>query len=230
MSLINDALKRAQNLNTVSANVPQPADGPTQPIHIPKRAEPMSAKKMVITLGIVIGTLLIMVVGLGVGFYVLYLKSDEPAQVVQIEQPVQLQATEATPVSVEEHTHVTKISEIIKEANAGTVEASSQNGTPIIGEVSTEIAETSLQETAPIVEEEQVPWVNNPYPEVIAYVDSITVTGIRTSNGQSRVLMNNKVYKTGEIVNRSLGLKLTDVRQDELVFEDAEKNIYTAYF
>ncbi len=230
MSLINDALKRAQNLNTASANVPQTATGPAQPIAIPKRSEPMSAQKMVITLGIVIGALFIMVAGLGVGFYILYLKTDEPSQAVQVEEPVQVHTTEVAPVSVNKRVHITKISEILKETKAGTVGALSQNGTPIIGDVSTEIAETSLQETAPIVEEEPAPWVNNPSPEVIAYVDSIKVTGIRTSNGRSRVLMNNKVYKTGEMVNRSLGLKLTDVRPDELVFEDAEKNIYTAHF
>jgi hypothetical protein len=223
MSLINDALKKAQNLNTISGNVPQPANGPTQPIHIPKRAESMSAQKMVITLGIVIGALFIMVAGLGVGFYILYLKSDESAQVVKAEQPAQVQTTEATPLSVKKHTHVTKVSEIINEA-------SSQNGVPIVGEVPAKTTETAPQQIAPVIEEEPAPWVNNPNPEVVAYVDSIKVTGIRTSNGRSRVLMNNKVYKTGEIVNRSLGLKLTDVRPDELVFEDAEKNIYTAHF
>jgi len=212
MSLINDALKRAQNLNTASANVPQTATGPTvQPVAIPKRSEPMSAQKMVITLGIVIGTLLLMIVGLGAGFYVLYLKSDEPVEMAQTEQPAQTQATEVAAVPVEKIVPV-------------------QETAVVVEKIPAKITPTAPQPIAPLIEEEPAPWVNNPYPEVMAYVDSIKVTGIRTSNGRSRVLMNNKVYKTGEIVNRSLGLKLTDVRPDELVFEDAEKNIYTAHF
>ncbi len=212
MSLINDALKKAQSLNTVSPDLPQPATGPTQPITIPKRSEPMSAQKMVITLGIVIGTLLIMVVGLGIGFYVLYLKNDEPVQMATTEQPASVQTTEeVASVSIEKVTPVAEVTEIVEA-------------------VPVEVAETTPQSVVPIIEEKPKPWVNNPYPEVIAYVDSIKITGIRTSNGRSKVLMNNKIYKTGEIVNRSLGLKLTDVRKDELVFEDAEKNIYTAHF
>lgn len=33
--------------------------------------------------------------------------------------------------------------------------------------------------------------------------------------------MNNKVYRTGAVVDRELGLKLTQILPTELVFEDA---------
>ncbi|MBL4575213.1 MAG: hypothetical protein JKY51_03830 [Opitutaceae bacterium] len=208
MSLINDALKRAQTLKPVSPNASQPIGlEPTQPIF--KRSKPMSASRMVMTLGIVMGSLLIIITALGIGFYVLYLKSDEPTQMVKAESVTQVPAP-ASAIAADTVKEITPTSES-SEATAATIES-------------------VVQEVTPVIEEEPAPWVNNPYPEITEYVNSITIIGTRTSNGISRALMNNKVYKTGEIVNRDLGLKLTAVSHDQLVFEDAEKNIYTAHF
>jgi hypothetical protein len=72
--------------------------------------------------------------------------------------------------------------------------------------------------------------VNRPDPEILAYVDSLRVRGIRISNGEAKVLMNDKVYKTGEIVNHPLNLKLSEVSSDGLLFEDVQGNTYVARF
>ena len=72
--------------------------------------------------------------------------------------------------------------------------------------------------------------VNRPDPEILAFVDTLRVRGIRISNGEAKVLMNDKVYKTGEIVNHPLNLKLSEVSSDGLLFEDVQGNTYVARF
>ena len=61
-------------------------------------------------------------------------------------------------------------------------------------------------------------------------MDTLRVRGIRISNGEAKVLMNDKVYKTGEIVNHPLNLKLSEVSSDGLLFEDVQGNTYVARF
>ena len=72
--------------------------------------------------------------------------------------------------------------------------------------------------------------VNRPDPEILAYVDTIRVRGIRIANSEAKVLTNDKVYISVEIVNHPLNLKLSEVSPDGLVFEDVQGNSYVARF
>ena len=63
-----------------------------------------------------------------------------------------------------------------------------------------------------------------------AFVDAMHVTGIRASGSDSKVLMNDRVYRLNDIVERSLGLRLTGVAADELSFTDGNGVIYTRNF
>ncbi|HUR58631.1 MAG TPA: hypothetical protein VM029_13040 [Opitutaceae bacterium] len=65
---------------------------------------------------------------------------------------------------------------------------------------------------------------------VYAFVDTIRVTGIRSSGGDSRVLMNEKVYRVNDIVDRSLGVRLIKVDADSLTFVDEKGAKYVKYF
>lgn len=63
------------------------------------------------------------------------------------------------------------------------------------------------------------------------YVDKLRVTGIRTSEtGGSKVLMNEKVYRANDVVNRALGLKLIKITSDSLTFADATGATYVKNF
>lgn len=65
---------------------------------------------------------------------------------------------------------------------------------------------------------------------VHAFVDSIKVTGVRSSGSESRVLMNDRVFRVNEIVDRNLGLRLTAVQAGTLTFTDANGAVYTKKF
>ena len=62
------------------------------------------------------------------------------------------------------------------------------------------------------------------------FVDAIKVAGIRPSGTDSRVLMNDRVFRVNEIVERNFGLRLTRVEPNSLTFTDANGAIYVKNF
>lgn len=63
-------------------------------------------------------------------------------------------------------------------------------------------------------------------PRVLAFLDSARINGIRVAADDAKLLMNNKVFRAGDIVDRELGLKLITIRPGELVFEDKRTTQY----
>ena len=91
-------------------------------------------------------------------------------------------------------------------------------------------ATPAATETAPVAVTE--PAASGSLADRIAdYVDKLRVTGIRTSEtGGSKVLMNDKVYRANDVVNRALGLKLIKISADSLTFADATGATYVKNF
>jgi hypothetical protein len=71
---------------------------------------------------------------------------------------------------------------------------------------------------------------SRPDLRIQTFVDSIKVGGIRSSGAESKVLMNDHVYRVNDIVDRSLNLRLTEVRSDSLTFVDENGATYTKSF
>ncbi len=67
-------------------------------------------------------------------------------------------------------------------------------------------------------------------PRISAFVDAIRVAGIRSSGNESRVLMNEKVYRVNDLVERPLAIRLTKVEADTLTFTDANGIVYVKTF
>jgi hypothetical protein len=63
-------------------------------------------------------------------------------------------------------------------------------------------------------------------PRILAFLDNARINGIRIAADDAKLLMNNKVFRAGDIVDRELGLKLTIIRSGELVFEDKRGTQY----
>lgn len=57
-------------------------------------------------------------------------------------------------------------------------------------------------------------------PQVQAFVNNLKILGIRADGKDSRVLINDRVYRVDDIIDRSTGLRLIEVRNDRLVFVD----------
>jgi hypothetical protein len=58
-------------------------------------------------------------------------------------------------------------------------------------------------------------------PRILAFLDAARIQGIRSVADDAKLLMNGKVFRQGAIVDRELGLKLVQILPTELVFEDA---------
>jgi hypothetical protein len=69
-----------------------------------------------------------------------------------------------------------------------------------------------------------------PDERIHQFVESIRVTGIRASGGDSKVLMNDRVYRVNDLVERTLGVRLTKVANDSLTFTDSNGVTYVKYF
>ena len=212
MSLINDALKKAQNIHGAPPGIPSarfsgdPGGTPgaiSNPDHgghapIARRGNPMSAQKLVIIL-LVAGVVFIGFIGaMGLGAYFI-INSDRPAQMAEATAPV------------------IEAAEVIAIPEPEPVAAADPEPEPEVNPL-------------PVLPPPPTVRINRPDPDVLAYVNTLNVRGIRITGGESKVLMNNKVYKTGEIVNYDLNLKLSEVSGKELIFEDVQGNTYIARF
>jgi hypothetical protein len=67
-------------------------------------------------------------------------------------------------------------------------------------------------------------------PKVINFIDNLHIAGIRASATDSKVLMNDRVFRVGDIVEHQLGLKLTAITADSLSFEDERGGKYLRNF
>jgi len=59
------------------------------------------------------------------------------------------------------------------------------------------------------------------------FVDAIRIMGIRASGKDSKAMMNDKVYRLNDFVDRTLGVRLMKVDSDALTFVDANGVTYT---
>lgn len=69
-----------------------------------------------------------------------------------------------------------------------------------------------------------------PDDRITAFVEAIRVTGIRASGDESRVLMNDRVYRVNDVVDRTLGVRLVKAAADSLTFVDPNGITYVKFF
>jgi len=66
--------------------------------------------------------------------------------------------------------------------------------------------------------------------KAITFIENLRIAGIRASATDAKVLMNDRVYRVGDMVERELGLKLTGITASSLAFEDEKGARYTRSF
>lgn len=259
MSLINEALKKAQRLRLEQQ---ASAAGDVSAGEIRKRARPMRAQLLVL---LVAGATVLVVFSVIITVYLLNRDSTDtpaPAPVAKTSTPA-VDPSAPSPVIVAPA--IASASSIATPAVAVT-EPVAANPTPpaivapatVVPAASTEVlppAPTTVVDTlatspagssaatavstAPPTETAPVPPAVAAAVEAIApapdtraqqYVDALRVTGIRASGDDSKVLMNDRVYRVNDIVDRALGLKLIKVAPDSLLFSDPTGATYTKIF
>ena len=207
MSLINDALKKAQKQR---AGDNAPASGST--LHegeasgsIAKRDKPPAFTTLLIRIGLITGALLIVLVGAYLGRH----RAPQPIIQPTLAQPTSAPATPTPPPVV------------------STVKAPDTVSLPIPA------AAPAIVAPEPIVTPPPPPPSSAPpkfSPQAIIFVENFRISGIRASATDSKVLMSDRVYRTGDIVAYELGLKLVEITADSLTFENESGARYTRNF
>jgi hypothetical protein len=255
MSLINDALKKAQKQRTGEAPAlgSMPSVGGESARSISRRSKSSGPNPLLLGGGVA-GVL---VLGLG-AFTLLRDKppspgakpQDEPAVALakagQPATPPALTATAPSPVAKprdESAVGPAKADTFTlptapkTEDRRPTSAASSAPGGPVSAPAVPSAVQTptAKQPEAP----RQAPLASSPAPAAparpldpvaIQYLDNIKVAGIRASATDAKVLMNDRVYRVGSVVNGEMGLRLVGITANTLTFEDPAGGRYTRTF
>lgn len=64
----------------------------------------------------------------------------------------------------------------------------------------------------------------------MTFIENIKVAGIRASATDSKVLMNDRVYRVGDMVEHEMALKLVGITSNSLTFEDEHGGRFTRTF
>ena len=229
MSLINEALKKAQRQRS---DHPPGTSGPDR---MDQRAKPMGTQAIIL---IVAGAAVLVVFSVLITFYLVNRGSTaatppvatvaKPAPVVESTPPPTTTVAAAPAISVplvvptvESTASTTPTAPVV---SALPPPAGVTTPTP----ASTETAPVAV--AAPPVAIPEVTTAGQPELKIQLFVDAIRVMGIRSSGGESKVLMNDRVFRVNDIVDRTLALKLVKVEPELLTFTDRNGMVYTKTF
>ncbi|MBP6864580.1 MAG: hypothetical protein KBC32_04830 [Candidatus Didemnitutus sp.] len=231
MSLINDALKRAQRDRTSSSHAPLPHAAGASALRPAGRSGP---PWLLIGLGVTVGGLLALVA-------VLLLRPSATPSAVAAAATTASTATPppatassmpvtSTPVAAQPATSVS-VSLASSESAAPTKSTTPHPvAEPIVTTVAT-IPAASTPAPAPVVTTPAAPTgPARPSPRLIQAVEALRVTGIRAAGADSKVLMNDRVYRLGDIVDHELQIRLTAATAQSLTFVDETGASYTRNF
>jgi len=234
MSLINDALKKAQRLRAEEqTETASPGNGG----RVVKRSQPRAAKSLLL---LATGGIVLVVLSVVVTVYLINRPSPSPKPsgtqaapgAAPAPTPLAPLVVPTIPVPAEPSPAVTPA------ATPGTAGATKTPVPPdppklvAADQSASPASATSAGSSSPAAPAETPPAPGPavPDPRVHAFIDSLRVNGIRPSGTESRVLMNERVYRVNDIVDRTLGLRLTNVEPGNLTFTDVNGVTYAKPF
>ena len=245
MSLINDALKKAQRLRNEEPMGTQPpmsgAGGP----RVAKRSQPRTSQQVVM---LAAAALVVVVLSVVVTVWLVNRPAaPKPAPPVVATPAKPKPATDAPPPATTPAPVIASLAN--KPATTPLTEAPApkpaEPASPniitlpppaLLPAPAAPITTASEPTATPSLESKPAvappPPAAEPKPDerIHAFVDSIRVTGIRSSGDDSRVLMNDRVFRVNDIVDRGLGVRLTKVNPNSLTFTDANGATYVKNF
>lgn len=249
MSLINDALRKAQKQRTgeLPPLASMPAIGGESAVRIAKRARPAGFYTLLIRLGAGAAFLAVVIIG-GV---VLLRKKSLPAEARQSAgqtpggqqpatvQPPSQQPTTAVPQTAAPAAAATTFVVPIAAPPAVQKTEDSEPRTAATRPQPATPAKAEVPAPKPVATAAPVPAKSEPVkpatptklePKAIVFIESLRVVGIRASATDSKVLMNDRVYRIGNTIEHEMGIKLTGITANSLTFEDERGGSYTRTF
>jgi hypothetical protein len=241
MSLINEALKKAQKQRTGESPplAAMPGVGGEPAARIARRAKPVGFNSLLMRLGLGAGALVVLVVA---GFFLVRVLKNKP------ETPPPAKTAPATetapspvasaptpvvpaPTSTVANTFVLPVAPPPAPAAAHKTEPAVPK-TDAAGPKVESKPVVAAPVTPPPQAEPAKPAA--PAPKMgskgINYIENLRIAGIRASATDSKVLMNDHVYRIGDTVEHELGLKITGITSSSLTFEDEHGAVYTRQF
>ena len=216
MSLINEALKKAQRLRHEEPAPGSPAPDAVPAERVSQRPPTRSNSTLVL---LVAGGVALVVLSVVVTVFLLNRPSATPVT------PVAAVAPEAPAIPT------ALVPAIRPPVIAATEPASPTNAAPEPEKILPAPAVIAAAPPDPVPAAPSRPAADpQPDPRIAAFVEAIRVAGIRSSGNESRVLMNERVYRVNDVVDRTLNVRLTKVETDTLTFADANGFSYVKNF
>jgi hypothetical protein len=228
MSLINDALKKAQHQRTGDPGGLPPMPGSRSAGSGSGSSIPPKTLALIIAgaVGIVVVSVVITIV----------IVNRKPAPHVAVVRPAA-----AKPAADD---HAAEPSPVAVAPIAVSPRTEVAAAKPIVAEPARiPVAETTKPAAAPVVAGPPPLPAPAPAPEpvrhlatgtqdirILTMLDALRVTGIRASGAESKVLMNDRVYRINDMVDYTLGIRLTKVAAEGLTFVDANGTTYVKNF
>ena len=240
MSLINEALKKAQKQRTgdTPSLTAMPAIGGESAARIARRGQPAGFNALVTRIGLGVAAV---AVAIAVTFLILRRPAAAPTR------PTPATATVTAPVAAPKPAETAPVTTVAPTpapaslvvapptqpvAPAQTVIAAPASTTVILAPAET----PKPVEVAPVQVAVEPPKPAAPAaarklePRAINFINTIRVAGIRASANDSKVLMNDRVYRIGDTVEAEMGLKLAGITPSSLTFEDENGGRFTRNF
>lgn len=230
MSLINEALKKAQKQRT-GESTPLPAIGGESAERIARRSKPAGLNTLLLRLGIGATILAVVVIA---GVSLLRKNSSVP---VTAPAPAPVPTTTAPKPAEPVTVPVTPAPAIATPSTATPAPAFvvTTATAPTPPKTEAPVPVVILAPAAPVPVPPK-PEPANPArpgklePRAINFIESLHIAGIRASASESKVLMNDRVYRLGSVVEADMGLRLTGITTHSLTFEDEYGASYTRTF
>jgi hypothetical protein len=232
MSLINDALRKAQKQRT--GETPplssMPAIGGESAVRIAKRSKPAGFYTLLIRLGAGVTLLAVVIIG---GAMLLRKKAppSAPQPPIVSEAPA-VKPAEAAPKPTPATT-TPAASFVVPVATPAPTSTPPKTEIPAVTKAETPKPAAAVVPTPTQPKPEPVKPAGPPpklEPRAMNFIESLRVVGIRASATDSKVLMNDRVYRIGDMVEHDLGLKLVGITSSSLTFEDERGGRYTRNF
>jgi hypothetical protein len=231
MSLINDALKKAQHQRTGPATDQPPMPGTPQgyraaQLNKPGRGMPSQTLALILA-----GLAAIIVAGVVIVLVTRRTPAPAPAPLASLPPaapriaPVEPAASPPPPV-------VAVVPAPQPTVAIALPKISIPSPAPPAVEVKAPEPEVAAATPAPVPAAEPVKPVAPGVQDIriLTLLDALRVTGIRASGKESKVLMNDRVYRVNDMVDYALGIRLTGVANESLTFADVNGTVYVKNF
>ena len=220
MSLINEALKKAQRLRREeAAGVAEPEVATSGVTRITKRGRARTARMIVLLAG---GAAALIVFSTALTVYLINRTPAPPGRPA----PAKTVSTSGKPPATETPESATGAPDL-----AVPTTTPQETNPVVVLTPPVDPATTATDPSPPAMVITQLPpGLAKPDERIVVFVEALKVAGIRSSGNESRVLMNERVYRVNDVIDRALGVKLVSVAANALTFADPNGATYQKQF